>query len=467
MLYDAKELAGEMRGITTIVWLRRDLRLADHRALTDAAQRGAVLPVYIHAPQEEGVWAPGAASRWWLHHSLQALAQSLAGRGLRIIFRKGASLESLRQLLAESGARRVVWQRCYEPVITARDAVIKNALRKDGVEAESFPGALLFEPWEIQNRAGAPFQVFTPFWRNALTNLQAATTLPIPSTMAPPGRWPSSLLLEELQLLPTVPWDLGLGQRWQPGEMSAQRRLAEFLDGSLREYATQRDIPAATGTSLLSPALHFGEISPRQIVQPVSTMIGWKDGKFLGEIGWREFAHHLLFHFPKTPTEPLHAEFSNFRWRNDPEARLQLLAWQRGRTGIPIVDAGMRELWATGYMHNRVRMLVASFLVKNLRIHWLEGARWFWDTLVDADLANNTQGWQWSAGCGADAAPYFRVFNPLVQAKRFDPGSQYIKQWVPEFGTSGYPGPIVDLDRSRVEALTEWRAMRAKKSALQ
>ena len=450
-----------MTAVTTIVWLRRDLRLADHRALTDAAQRGRVLPVYIHAPQEEGAWAPGAASHWWLHRSLHALGQSLAARGLRLIVRQGGSLETLRQLLAESGARRVVWQRCYEPAVTARDTSIKAALRQDGVEAESFAGALLFEPWEILNKAGAPFQVFTPFWRSALTRLRPAEPLPIPATLVPPERWPASLLLEDLRLLPRLPWDLGLQQRWQPGEAHAHERLQEFVAGPLRDYSTRRDSPSSSGTSLLSPALHFGELSPRQIFQTVSSEGGWKDNKFLAEVGWREFAHHLLFHFPDTPDEPLRREFRDFRWRKDQAAAQQLRAWQRGRTGIPIVDAGMRELWGTGYMHNRVRMLVASFLVKNLRIHWLEGARWFWDTLVDADLANNTLGWQWSAGCGADAAPYFRVFNPLVQAQRFDPSSDYIRRWVPEFATDDYPEPIVDLDRSRLEALAEWRAMRA------
>ncbi len=450
---------------TTIVWLRRDLRLADHQPFTDAAQHGAVIPVYIHAPQEDGAWTPGAASNWWLHQSLRELSGALVAKGSRLVLRRGDSLEELQRLLAESGARRVVWQRQYEPAVTARDARIKSALRAGGIGAESFPGALLFEPWEALNKSGAPYQVFTPFWRAALTRLRSVDTLPEPKTIAAPVRWPGSLSLDDLQLMPRKLWYSGLQQAWQPGEAGAASNLQQFADGPIRDYATGRDVPARRATSLLSPALHFGELSPRQVLRSVSSQAGWREHRFVAQIGWREFAYSLLFHFPHTTDAPLRPEFSQFQWRDGRAAGTQLRAWQQGRTGIPIIDAGMRELWATGYMHNRVRMLVASFLVKNLRIHWLEGARWFWDTLVDADLANNTLGWQWSAGCGADAAPYFRVFNPQVQAQRFDAQREYIRHWVPEVETPEYPPPIVDLDETRKQALAEWRAMRARMAA--
>jgi deoxyribodipyrimidine photo-lyase len=442
--------------------LRRDLRLADHQALTDAARLGAVVPVYIHAPHEDGAWAPGAASNWWLHQSLRELSQALAARGSRLVLRRGNSLEELRRLLAESGAQRIVWQRLYEPALTARDATIKSALRADGVAADSFPGALLFEPWEALNKSQTPYQVFTPFWRAALARLRPADTLPAPRYLAPPQRWPRGVALDDLQLMPRTLWHSGLQQAWQPGEAGAAKALKRFAGGPLGDYATERDLPARRATSLLSPALHFGEVSPRQVLRAVSSKAGWREHRFVAQIGWREFAHALLFHFPHTTDAPLRPEFAQFQWRDARATGAQLRAWQQGRTGIPVIDAGMRELWATGYMHNRVRMLVASFLVKNLRIHWLEGARWFWDTLVDADLANNTLGWQWSAGCGADAAPYFRVFNPHVQARRFDPAREYIRRWVPEVDTPAYPPPIVDLDQTRREALAEWRAMRAR-----
>jgi deoxyribodipyrimidine photo-lyase len=470
-----------------LLWLRQDLRLADHPALCAAVESGApVIPVFLWAPWEEAEWAPGAASRWWLHESLQSLRADLEQRGSRLILRRVASdsLATLRELLQETGARAVFWSRRYEPQLIARDRRIKEALRADGLDARSFNAALLIEPWDVRNKSGRPFQVFTPFWKHVSATCTAPEPLPAPTTLPAPRAWPASAPLEELELMPRIPWHEGMARDWQPGEAPAARQLAAFLDDGVEGYSEGRNLPATRGTSRLSPHLHFGEISPRQIWHAARP---WRGGQFMAEIGWREFAHHLLYHFPHTPGEPLRAEYSRFPWADD---AAQLEAWRRGRTGVPLVDAGMRELWTTGWMHNRVRMVVGSFLVKNLRLHWLEGARWFWDTLVDADLAANTLGWQWTAGCGADAAPYFRVFNPVSQGLKFDPTGDYVRRWVPELARlSGgdihapwearpetlqragivlgrdYPLPIVDLKRSREAALTAWQTLRAPRPA--
>jgi len=475
----------------SLVWFRQDLRLADNPALTLASQRGAVVPVYIDCAAEEGAWPPGGASRWWLHQSLLQLDGSLRAHGSRLCLRQGPALQQLRELCAATGADAVYWNRRYEPAIKARDATLKAELRAAGLIAESRNAALLVEPWEIANQSGKPFQVFTPFWRAMLKQLNPTAALPAP-TLTPPQRWPASLPLEALQLLPDVPWYRTMATTWQPGETGAAARLQRFTDLRLRDYQQRREQPAVAGTSCLSPHLHFGEISPRQIWHAIgaaesargAAAAEWPANKFLAELIWREFAHHLLHHFPELPEQPLRAEFRAFAWREDAPA---LAAWQRGQTGLPLIDAGMRELWATGWMHNRVRMVTASFLVKNLRLRWQLGARWYWDTLVDADLANNTQGWQWSAGCGADAAPYFRIFNPVSQGERFDPEGKYIRRWVPELarlpapwihapwqapapqlaaagvalGTS-YPLPIVDLKASRESALAAFRRLRAR-----
>jgi deoxyribodipyrimidine photo-lyase len=357
--------------------------------------------------------------------------------GSRLVLRRGPALETLRSVAKETGAEAVFWNRRYEPAVVARDARTKEALKADGLEVQSFNAALLHEPWTVQNQSGKPFQVFTPFWKHCLTKPDPAEPWPAPRQLPAPPRWPKSLKLDELELEPKIDWAAGMRAAWQPGEAGAQTQLARFLSSSFAGYAEHRNRPDLTGTSRLSPHLHFGEISPRRIWHGLRRMAGkrglslaqWRSSQFLAEIGWREFAHHLLFHFPHTPAEPLRAEFRTFPWRQD-AALLQ--AWQRGRTGYPIVDAGMRELWATGWMHNRVRMVVASFLVKDLLLSWQEGAAWFWDTLVDADLAQNTLGWQWTAGCGADAAPYFRVFNPVSQGEKFDPHGGYVRRWCPE-----------------------------------
>ena len=438
---------------TTILWLRQDLRLADQPALQAAIERGgAVIPVFIDSAAEEGEWQPGAASRWWMHQSLESLAAALEQRGSRLVLRRATdSLACLRELIAETGATAVYWGRRYEPQVIARDGEIKTALREAGIEVRSFNTALLIEPWDVQNLSGKPFQVFTPFWRKACTAIDPPKPAAAPARIAAPAKWPRSVALNDLGLMPRIAWHGGMARAWRPGEAGAHDLLQQFLDGPVKDYAAQRNMPAVSGTSRLSPHLHFGEISPRQIWHAAPE---WRSTQFITEIGWREFAHHLIYHFPRTTNEPLRADFARFPWR---ESTGDLQAWQQGRTGVPLVDAGMRELWETGWMHNRVRMVVASFLVKNLRLHWLHGARWFWDTLVDADLASNTLGWQWAAGCGADAAPYFRIFNPDSQAEKFDPQGEYQRRWL---GSGPRPAPIVDLKASRVEALAAFQTLR-------
>jgi deoxyribodipyrimidine photo-lyase len=410
---------GERSPPVSIVWFRLDLRLADNPALEAAVKRGGpIVPVFIHAPEEERPWSPGGASNWWLHQSLKSLAASLWELGSQLIIRRGPTPEALHALVSETGATAVFWNRRYEPAVIARDTIVKDALRSDGVEVESFNAALLHEPWTIQNQSGKPFRVFTPFWRHCLTKPAHPAPLPVPRKIIAPEQSPKTLALAALELEPKINWAAGLKTKWQPGEVGAHAHLKRFLHAAHANYGDQRNRPDLIGTSRLSPHLHFGEISPRQIWSALQHHAGaaggtdWRASQFLTEVGWREFAHHLLYHFPQTPLLPLREDFNQFPWRKDAAF---LAAWQKGGTGYPIVDAGMRELWATGWMHNRARMIVASFLVKDLLLSWTEGARWFWDTLVDADLAQNTLGWQWTAGCGADAAPYFRVFNPMSQ----------------------------------------------------
>ena len=426
-----------MSASVSVVWFRLDLRLADNPALQAAADRGAVVPVFIHAPEEEKLWPPGGASKWWLHQSLRAFDTRLRERGSRLVLRRGPALETLRALVKETRATAVFWNHRYEPAVIACDAKVNEALRGDGLKVESFNAALLHEPWTIRNKSDKPFQVFTPFWKNCLAQSDPDQPLPAPKSIPAPVKWPKSLALETLELEPKIKWAEGLRAAWQPGEVSAAENLNKFLAQAFDGYPEQRNRPDVVGTSRLSPHLHFGEISPRQIWHGLRAMAAkrglptssWRNSQFLAEVGWREFAHHLLFHFPRTPVEPLRPEFKNFPWREDAAG---LRPWQSGCTGFPLVDAGMRELWTTGWMHNRVRMIVASFLVKDLLLPWQDGARWFWDTLVDADLAQNTLGWQWTAGCGADAAPYFRIFNPTSQGEKFDPHGDYVRRWCPE-----------------------------------
>jgi deoxyribodipyrimidine photo-lyase len=452
----------------TIVWFRHDLRLDDNPALAAAAARGAVVPVFIWAPDEEQPWAPGAASRWWLHHSLEKLAAALAKAGAPLVIRSGGSLEVLRAVAKECGASGVVWNRRYEPAVIARDTQIKKALAADGLAVESFNGSLLFEPMHVATKEGRPYQVFTPFWRALLAKDEPAEPVAAPRRLRAAEASPRTEPLAALRLLPPIAWDGTMTKTWAPGAAGGEQRLERFLDAALAGYATDRDRPDREGTSSLSPHLHFGEISPRRVWHAVRAAVGGTPAAkitrggaeaYLRELGWREFANHLLFHFPHTSDAPLRADYAKFPWANDP---VGLRAWQRGRTGYPIVDAGMRQLWATGWMHNRVRMIVASFLVKDLRVSWLEGARWFWDTLVDADLAANTLGWQWAAGCGADAAPYFRIFNPTSQGEKFDPDGSYANRWA-GLGPD-YPEPIVDHAAARKLALEALKVVTAGRS---
>ncbi|MGB3462864.1 MAG: deoxyribodipyrimidine photo-lyase [Rhodanobacter lindaniclasticus] len=466
---------------TALMLFRRDLRLTDNPAWSAACtQHARVLPVFIHA--DDDARATGAASRWWLHHSLSALDLGLRDAGAVLHLRRGEPLGTLRELIRRSGARTVYWNRLYEPAAIERDTRIKSALQQDGIAVHSHNAALWCEPWVIATGQGQPYKVFTPYWRKLRPQLQP--TVPLPPPHVPGWRdLPDGLPLAALELLPRIDWAGGLRAHWQPGEACARELLEIFADDAINDYAHARDLPARHGTSRLSPHLHFGEISPRQIHFELDRRARAAKAKqrpdlepFLRELGWREFAHHLLFHFPHTPTENFNPRFNDFAWAADDEVAIE--RWQRGRTGIPLVDAGMRELWHTGWMHNRVRMVVASFLTKNLRQHWLHGARWFHDTLVDADLANNTLGWQWVAGCGADAAPYFRVFNPVTQAGKFDPDGAYLRRWLPELADapaallrepwkdaallqrSGYPPPMVDLGRSRQQALDAYGRLR-------
>ncbi|GAC1304346.1 MAG: deoxyribodipyrimidine photo-lyase [Steroidobacteraceae bacterium] len=481
--------------MTTLLWFRLDLRVADNLAFCAAAEHGdAVIPVYLHAPTEEGDWRAGAASSWWLHHSLERLAEDLRGLGSRLIVRRCE--DSLLELLAlahDSGAKRVVWNRRYEPAVMARDQMIKTALRGAGIEAESFNGGLLHEPWSARTKTGTAFQVFTPYWRQCSTLPDPSPPSAAPTRLVPAQPWPRSEPLASLGLLPRKNWAAGFSAAWKPGSQAGHRLLAEFLDQHFDAYPSMRDHPGVDGTSRLSPYLHFGELSAREIwhaTQRFAVNRGqhttWRDSRFLTEIGWREFAYHLLYHFPQTPLQPLHERYSRMPWQTETAA---LAAWKRGQTGYPIVDAGMRQLWQTGWMHNRARMIAGSFLVKDLLIDWTQGARWFWDTLVDADLASNTLGWQWVAGCGADASPFFRIFNPSLQGAKFDASGDYVRRWVPELTAlpdvwihkpwdapadvlraakvglgQNYPRPLVDHDAARQRALGALAKMKSAAS---
>jgi len=477
---------------TTLVWLRHSLRLRDNPALVDAAERGPVVPVFVWAPEEEGDWPPGGAAQWWLHHALHDLGERLRERGSQLILRSGPTVEALRTIATTVEADRVVWNRRYEPNLKRRDAEVQAALAEQGLETQVFEGQILHDPDDVETTSGGPYHVFTPFWKKVRTEHLLRTGPPLDRPdLAAPDTWPASEPLNHLGLLPAArgepDWAGGLRAAWTPTIDGAHDRLDYTLNHVLGEYGTARDRPDKDGTARLSPSLHHGQISPRQVWHTVAK---WADDTgrpdaatpFLRQIVFREFAHHWLYHYPETPTETYREKFRDFPWRDDAEA---LTRWKRGQTGYPIVDAGMRQLYETGWMHNRVRMIVASFLTKDLMLHWRHGARWFWDTLVDADLAANTFNWQWTAGCGADAQPFFRIFNPISQSERHDPTGNYIRRHVPElsdlpddalhapwqesnarlsaFGVTlgeTYPRPIVDHTEAREDALAAYQTVK-------
>ncbi|MEM9414839.1 MAG: deoxyribodipyrimidine photo-lyase [Planctomycetota bacterium] len=473
---------------TTIVWLRQDLRLADHPALCFAARRGAVVPVFIDSPEEEGAWPTGGARKWWLHQSLAALRDALEKKGSRLIFRQGPALETLLQIAQDADADTVVWHRRYEPAAIERDKQVKRGLADAGLDAKSFNGHLLFEPWELETKQGRPYQVFTPFHRAMQQLPEPDSPLDPPKKLEPPAKWPRQTPLEDLGLMPEIKWYQGMANTWTPGEQGGAEQLSGFVNDPVADYLETRDTPSEQGTSRLSPYLHHGEVSVRQAYHAARKRTTGNAGAalkhnaygYLRQLAWRDFGYHLLYHFPQTPDQPLREKYADFPWIDVEyeDGHAAFAAWKKGKTGYPIVDAGMRELWHTGWMHNRVRMVVASFLVKHLLIDWREGAKWFWDTLVDADLANNTLGWQWAGGCGADAAPYFRIFNPMLQGEKFDCEGVYVRKWCPELKDvpakythkpweaphlvlqqasvtlgEGYPEPIVDHKEARERAL--------------
>ncbi len=477
-----------------IVWFRQDLRLADQRAVAAAAASGApVIALYVLDDVSPGAWRMGGASRWWLNRSLVALDSGLRAIGNRLVLRRGVAADVLAQVAAETSADTVFCLAAHEPWAHAVEADAHAALARSGVALKRLQGALLKRPDAIRTQGGQPFKVYTPFWRALTASEPPAPPVPAPIVLAAPTAFPASEQLEDWALHPVKPdWSGAFDAHWQPGEAGAHDKLSAFLDDALCEYDAERNRPDRPGTSRLSPHLHFGEISPATCwyaAQSAAAIVRSRGGHpdkgletFLKEIVWREFAAHLLVHWPTLPEEPFKPQFQAFPWADDASG---LRAWQRGQTGYPIVDAGMRELWTTGWMHNRVRMIVASFLVKDLLIPWQAGEAWFWDTLVDADLASNAASWQWVAGCGADAAPYFRIFNPTRQGETYDPDGAYVRRWLPELArvptahihepwaapplvlaaagvTLGktYPQPIVDHAKARDRALAALKSVK-------
>lgn len=459
----------------SICWFRQDLRLSDNPALLAAADRGEVIPVYILDDENAGKWQCGGAGRLWLHHSLISLNQSLEGT-LRIY--RGRAEEIVPKLCHDFHVDQVYWNRCYEPWRIERDKKLEKRLKLQSVIPQSFNASLLWEPWQIVKKDGTPYKIFTPFYKKALAHEQGRpdSPLPPPPNMALCHTGQNGMTIDELKLRPEHSWCERVEKNWSIGEQPGRLALENFVDNALNNYGNGRDFPDRNATSRLSPYLHFGELSPRHVWQRVSEA-GYDDNveSFKSELGWREFSYYLLYHFPRLPESNLRPQFDQFPWWLNDQ---WLKCWQHGMTGYPFVDAGMRELWQTGHMHNRVRMVVASFLVKNLLIHWRHGAEWFWDCLVDADLASNSASWQWVAGSGTDASPFFRIFNPVTQGLKFDPDGSYTRRFVPELkklpnkhlfspwkapiqilehaGVSlgdSYPYPIVDLQQSRIRAL--------------
>ena len=467
-----------MKKGTAIHWFRQDLRLSDNPALDSAAQYETLIPIYILDEVNCGEFKMGAASKWWLHQSLTKLNESLDGK---LLVYQGNPHEILNKLIEEQEVSYVTWNRCYEPWRIDRDKEIKRNFEDKNVAVESFSASLLWEPWTISKDDGTPYRVFTPFYKKGCLNSE--------EPRLPAGKVDLSNLYSEdlssdsitdLNLLPTIKWYKSFEEEWNPGEIGAEQNLNSFLDSGLLNYKEGRNFPSQEFVSRLSPHLHFGEISPNEVWYRAKTKEGISGiekslAHFHSELGWREFSYYLLYHFPDLPNKNFQEKFDIFPWQENEEF---LALWQKGNTGYPIVDAGMRELWQTGYMHNRLRMIVGSFLVKNLLIDWRFGERWFWDCLVDADLASNSASWQWVAGSGADAAPYFRIFNPITQGLKFDPEGEYTKKYVPELRDlpnkylfspweapeniladagielgKNYPKPMVDLKLSRETAL--------------
>ena len=470
-----------------ILWFRRDLRLADNPALDWALASGrTVIPAYIHDEAVED--RPlGAASRWWLDKSLRALATSLEAAGSRLVLRAGSAPEVLKALADETGAGALTFNRLHDPGAAEREQGVRAAL--PSLDVADFAASWLAEPGTVLTGTGGPYKVFTPFGRTVRANLDLPMLSSPPERIPAPEAWPNSEAVDSWRLHPAGPdWSAGFAD-WTPGEAGARERLIDFVDSGLGDYVRGRDAPGLKdGTSSISPHLRFGEIAPWRLAIAVQEAARRNPGfdtaadKFTGELAWRDFGAHLLFHFPTMPRANMRPEFDRMVWRDDPEG---FEAWTRGRTGYPIVDAGMRQLWTTGWMHNRVRMIVASFLVKDLLIDWRRGEAWFWDTLVDADPASNAMNWQWSAGSGVDAAPYFRVFNPALQGERFDAAGAYVRRWVPELAGvpdrwihrpdaapplllaeagvrlgRDYPAPIVDHGAARTRALEAWRTLK-------
>lgn len=458
---------------TAIVWFRQDLRLMDNPALQFAIQsHDQVIPLYIFDNNSKNPWPIGGAQRWWLHHSLEKLHVSLNKTNSFLVLRKGECLKILTNLIKEINYQTIYWNRCYEPYAIARDKHIKTMLEAEGIVVKVSNGNLLNEPWEVMNQQNKPFKVYTPYWRQAQKKIEHPSILPVPKNLNSAASIPSERL-SGWKLLPTTPnWAQGFSI-WNPGEKGAHQALQRFLDHHLLGYVENRDRPDRDITSHLSPHLHWGELSARQIYTEVQRVALQERlpfhsiEKFLAQLGWREFSYYLLYHFPHIAEKNFKSEFDSFDWNQDEK---MLHCWQQGKTGYPIVDAGMRELWSTGTMHNRVRMIAASFLTKDLLIDWRKGAQWFWDTLVDADLANNSAGWQWVAGSGADAAPYFRIFNPILQGEKFDPEGVYIRRWLPELSKISnneihrpWKIPVIDHEKAREISLKSYQKIRGLK----
>ncbi|MEA1943404.1 MAG: deoxyribodipyrimidine photo-lyase [Pseudomonadota bacterium] len=471
-----------------LVWFRRDLRLADNPALHAAVQSGRpLLFLYIREDDPALRLSPGAAADWWLHHSLKSLAGSLEEIGGRLVLRSGAAAAIIPDIVRETGVREVFWNRVDWPWLDERDRAIAEGLQEKGVKPRAFRATTLLDPARVLNKTGEPYKVFSAFWRAAQKDFEPRAPLPAPGTVQAAGAIGSDTL-EDWNLLPEKPdWARGFSQRWTPGEPAARRRLDDFLGDALSDYKTCRDRPDVAGTSRLSPHLAWGEISPRTVWHRVQLQAerGQAYGateKYLAEIGWRDFAYYLVHHFGDLREKNFDSKFDHFPWRENDKG---LKAWQRGQTGVPMVDAAMRELWGTGWMHNRTRMIAASYLIKHIGCHWADGMRWFEDTLVDADPAVNAASWQWVAGSGADAAPYFRIFNPATQGEKFDPEGHYVRRWVSElaelpkryihapWAASGgelahqgvelgktYPRPVVDLKAGREAALSAFETMK-------